>query len=806
LVFKNVALFLQEVEAESPTKRLKATPLEDEVKMASADICNNDENYIDNTTNESSEKTVEVTADVIAENLADEIDTSESNDNNDISMLDSIKEASLMNRTEDSLLLEDESLSQQTQEYIKKDEKEEEELVLLLESSLDEIDRNDDEIVPVELAEEEKKADDVVERNEISADVAASSQLEAEVHLPQTSSVNGSKTVTAEKVEVSMEAVLKTLNKHLKRAVNRLKDDDSKVATLKKHLGDIIEEVMIYSKDSERLEKAVEHCIQRFEITGTFESPAGSGVSGSLMANLTTMQLDSELSLDELVNYLTEEIENEYRKTKTYVSHILAVTPKEAANYKPTAKEVNLPSSSIVSQVVSSEEKGAAEIVSISEEMIEESDEARPVSMDKSKLFSEMEDKFAKDTQSALKNKPVYSRKNKSESESSDAKIILMKEPGEVELKENLTPEVISIRANDHEITSEDPSMMLMSPGARSDGAMDKEIESENESVSPISVTQSSELIKSLRKVRVKRSRNSSSNNPEMETSIMNEVENPSPPRLIRPRLLMSPPATMPDITSSHNQTSPLLFSSLQIEIPDNYRRGPITSNRLTPRMSPAANAKRIEVSPTVLSKIDAETAAGAVQLTPSSSVGVLISVPQLPPQVVTSSTVASSVVRQNGEQQPLTPVPLQQPQQPQQPQHQPLASLKTVIRVPKTITSSTPTSSTAIMTNISSNSFSSLPTNSNQEFASTSSKKKSKRKNLSFIPESDGGVDTAEEEEYQEQYQRKKRNRNLLISDTEYDGKSADESNTDGGGKQSPDSAGVGSSSKSIADEKLAE
>ncbi len=56
MVFKNVALFLQEVEAESPTKRLKAIPLEDEVKMASADICNNDENYIDNTTNESSEK------------------------------------------------------------------------------------------------------------------------------------------------------------------------------------------------------------------------------------------------------------------------------------------------------------------------------------------------------------------------------------------------------------------------------------------------------------------------------------------------------------------------------------------------------------------------------------------------------------------------------------------------------------------------------------------------------------------------------------------------------------------------------
>ena len=74
-------------------------------------------------------------------------------------------------------------------------------------------------------------------------------------------------------------------------------------------------------------------------------------------------------------------------------------------------------------------------------------------------------------------------------------------------------------------------------------------------------------------------------------------------------------------------------------------------------------------------------------------------------------------------------------------------------------------------------------------------------------MAESDGGVDTAEEEEFQEQFQRKKqRNKHLQISDTEYDGKSADESNTDGGGKQSPDSGGMGSSSKSVTDEKLAE
>jgi len=50
--------------------------------------------------------------------------------------------------------------------------------------------------------------------------------------------------------------------------------------------------------------------------------------------------------------------------------------------------------------------------------------------------------------------------------------------------------------------------------------------------------------------------------------------------------------------------------------------------------------------------------------------------------------------------------------------------------------------------------------------------------------------------------FQRKKRSR-TLISDTEYEGKSADESNTDGGGKQSPDSAGAG---KSSTDDKLTE
>jgi hypothetical protein len=44
---------------------------------------------------------------------------------------------------------------------------------------------------------------------------------------------------------------------------------------------------------------------------------------------------------------------------------------------------------------------------------------------------------------------------------------------------------------------------MMMSPGARSDGAVDKEIESENESVSPVSASQSSELVSTLIKLSV---------------------------------------------------------------------------------------------------------------------------------------------------------------------------------------------------------------------------------------------------------------------------------------------------------------
>ena len=627
--------------------------------------------------------------------------------------------------------------------------------------------------------------------------------------------------------DVSMEAVLKTMNKHLKRAVNRLKGDDAKVAALKTHVGLMIKDVMGFSADGDRLEQAVESAIRRFESTGSFVPSAGGG--SPVKPSLTTMQLDSELSLDELVNYLTDEIDNEHRKTRVIVA-------------QEAAKEVTFPVPELPVVPVCPEVKGAVTVAAAADDgdLVEAavSEDDKPVLMDKSKLFSEMEGKFAKDTDGVLKNKSANIRRsnNKSDPEAADAKIILVKEPGEVELKENSEIVVVGAAplADDDDIREEPvlekaAETMLMSPGARSDGAVDKEIESESESVSPVSASQSSDLIKSLRKVRVRRSRNSSSNNPESEINLSPmEVDDPSPPRLIRPRLLMSPPSSMPELTSQIQKSPPVLFPSLQIEIPDPFRRGPVSGTaRLTPRMSPAAAAaRRIEVSPTVLSKVDAETAAAAVLFTPLASprnVNVVTSAAALAPlNVAPMMTSPSPSSKQNGDQASAAPpqsVPVQvqslqqqhqqqqQQQQPQPPQQQPpLASLKTVIRVPKTLTS-TPLTSSATTTTISSStlSLSSLPVsqavNSGHE-NSMPGKKPKRRKPLANLVESDGGIDTAEEEEYGEHFFNRRRIRKLA-SDNEYDGKSADESNTEGGGKQSPDSGGAG---RSALDEKLTE
>ena len=95
------------------------------------------------------------------------------------------------------------------------------------------------------------------------------------------------------------------------------------------------------------------------------------------------------------------------------------------------------------------------------------------------------------------------------------------------------------------------------------------------------------------------------------------------------------------------------------------------------------------------------------------------------------------------------------------------------------------------------------LSVNSSNENSFPGSKKARKRPKVSNLVESDGGIDTAEEEEFAEHFLNKRRRNRNLVSDNEYDGKSADESNTEGGGKQSPDSAGAG---RSGLDEKLTE
>ena len=120
------------------------------------------------------------------------------------------------------------------------------------------------------------------------------------------------------------------------------------------------------------------------------------------------------------------------------------------------------------------------------------------------------------------------------------------------------------------------------------------------------------------------------------------------------------------------------------------------------------------------------------------------------------------------------------------------------MIRVPKALPPPPSTTST---------SYSSNPSLS----PSTSpnlSKKNIKRQNILNISESDGAIDTAKENDLPDNFQKKKqKNQNPQILEKEAGGKSAVENDTDGGGKDSPDSGGMdSSSSKSATDEKLAE
>ena len=263
---------------------------------------------------------------------------------------------------------------------------------------------------------------------------------------------------------------------------------------------------------------------------------------------------------------------------------------------------------------------------------------------DKSKLFSQMEDKFAKDTQWALKNKPVYRRRTNAHSESElvikadkeeeDAsKIVAVTEPGEVRQEQ-----------------------------WKSDGASDnKDSSTCPESYETLDVnaaqgtTQvgSSELTKSLRKVRVRRSRTVSSSDPNstdasfsqpppLSSAVLSNPPQPSsanlepptleaeidtfnspPPRVIRPRLVLSPKqhnlSDEKEETSSNHMSSKV-SEPLKIVIPSERSRNNammplIGSKSQQLLMTPTCRqfGKRVGIGPTVLTPLDANSIALAV-------------------------------------------------------------------------------------------------------------------------------------------------------------------------------------------------
>ena len=222
------------------------------------------------------------------------------------------------------------------------------------------------------------------------------------------------------------------------------------------------------------------------------------------------------------------------------------------------------------------------------------------VADNKSKILSEMENKFAKETQNALKNRPAYRKKSKSEtwelsngssnSSHTDSQSLLIKEPGELEVAEIMDE-------------------------------MDEEMEQDNDNdentpMPMISPSSSTSTLKSLRKFR--KGNNKFDDHDQDGPPVITKSPNPMNPMLSPPkssRNARSPPPLTPEMPTP-----------LRIDIPDHYTPSPISSSsfsggfsrRLVIRTPPAARAGLVTmVSEAVLSKEDAEAAASAVQLSP---------------------------------------------------------------------------------------------------------------------------------------------------------------------------------------------
>ena len=225
----------------------------------------------------------------------------------------------------------------------------------------------------------------------------------------------------------------------------------------------------------------------------------------------------------------------------------------------------------------------------------------------KSKILSEMENKFAKETQNALKNRPTYRKKSKSETweltavhngsapsskspNDHHSKSMLIKEPGELEVAE-MIDEMDEDEETLEDKNDENTPMPMISPSSSS-----------------------ASTTKSLRKFRRGNTKYDDHDQDQGPPVITKGTTNPpnTPPK--SSRNTMSPPP----------QLTPEMPTPLRIDIPDHYTPSPISSSsfsggynrRLVIRTPPAARAGLVTmVSEAVLSKEDAEVAATAVTL-----------------------------------------------------------------------------------------------------------------------------------------------------------------------------------------------
>ena len=412
---------------------------------------------------------------------------------------------------------------------------------------------------------------------------------------------------------------------------------------------------------------------------------------------------------------------------------------------------------------------------------------------DKLKILSEMENKFAKETQNALKNRPVYKkRQNMAQSESWDLKngkttgedqsknhqdiiipsltsnakkIILMKEPGELEVTAN-PDENTPMMTNSSEMAASSSS----SSSALRDFRFSRKFrKGSRNSTSSSLVSPNSACNADDNDMMEFMDQDTDQGPPNITGGAHHYHHHPStsPPK-IRMQTMSPPPHLTPEVGPNSAVPSPL-----RIDIPDHYQSTPPLSSfsgsgyqrRLLIKTPPAARAGLVTmVSEAVLSKEDAEMAATAVQLggSPSNT----LKHPE-PFQII------------SGLQNTTNPMNNSKPSSSSSSNNEAIEHPSLKIRLPKvnTTTNLVITGQTGNAANTNSNS---VATSSGAAIGNTITtphvKKAAKKRQLH--EQSDGGIDTEEDEH--EFHKRKKH--------IDHEKMSAGE-DTDGGGKTTPDS-----------------